>query len=431
MIRTFVEVLLVVLVVILCPKYGQTTEQQNPNSTPDRILADLTATERKLVKSSNRFGLKLFREIASRGEPDLNVLVSPMSASYALAITYNGAAGETREAIARTLEIVGLSVGEINESYQSLIEILIQGDPMVDFKNANSIWYRLGKPIQSSFVDLCSTYFDARVQEIDLRAPWAVDTINNWVNLKTNGKISEIVKHPLPPKTAMILLNAVYFKGSWTFPFDTARTRTLPFHLADGSQTDCEMMFLREKDHAFQIYNTLMPDSNATYFRNELFQAVSLPYGQEGFRMIVMVPDSSLTVDSIINKLTVENWSDWSSGFYPEKFILGLPKFKFDYAVDMNEMLKALGMEIAFDPGRCDLSNMFADSVGWVDEVKQKTFIQVDEEGTEVAAVTQIRFAESLPPFVLADRPFLFVIHEEESEVILFIGKVANTVWID
>ncbi len=432
-------ILLIVIVGLTCLWCSNST-QSNPPDNPDplpvpsRSLDELTADEISLLESINKFGLKLFREIADNTPAGENIFISPLSVSYALGMCNNGADGETREAIKSTLEIAGLTIEEINQAYHDLTQILVHSDPLVEFSSANSFWSRLGKAIEPKFKDLVTAYFKARVEEIDFQAPGAADTINAWVNDATNGKITEMIKPPISPAVSSILMNAIYFKGSWMFPFDTAYTRESKFTLADGSETDCQMMYLPEKDHAVQVNEwSAAPDTNATSFRNQIFSAVSLPYGRGDFRMTIMVPNEGWnkpdnTVEDIIAELTWENWTNWLGNFYASDFNLHLPKFKFEYDTDLVDVLKTLGMEIAFDPSRADFGNMFTDGVGWLDKAKQKTFIQVDEKGTEAAAVTALITQDCLS-LLEANRPFLIVIHEDVSGAILFIGKIADPVW--
>jgi serpin B len=322
-----------------------------------------------------------------------------------------------------------LSSKEINESYCYLLKSLTQADPITDLKISSSIWTRKDKEIQPDFIDLCNSYYNARVQTIDFKADWAADTINDWINLGTSGKIPEIVNTPLDPNIAMILLDAAYFGGDWAFPFDIEYTRSIPFHLNTDSQRECKMMFLRREDHAFQKYNILWPDSSVLYLKHDLYQVVTLPYGRKNYCMTVVVPDSITGIDSVISSITLEDWNSWQEKLHPAEFKLGLPKFRFECSTNLDEILKALGMEIAFDPNKCNFSNMFIDSIGWLGKAEHKTFIQVDEKGTEAAAATKLMFPDAIPPYVLANHPFLFFINEENTGIILFIGKLANPIW--
>jgi serpin B len=410
--------------------------RSRPTPTPIRTPANLTSNETSLLESANKFGLKLFREVARNTSATENIFISPLSVSYAFGICYNGAKGETRDAIGSTLEMAGISVDDMNQAYHDVTEILTWTDPLIELNIANSFWSRLGKAIQPDFIEMSRTYFDARVEEIDFQAPWAADTINAWVDRSTNGKITEMVEPPIDPNVIAILMNAIYFKGNWMFPFDPENTETDTFHLADGSETECQMMWLSEDDHATEVdEGVVAPDTNATFFGNEYLSAVSLPYGRGDFRMTILLPNLWMNpdnnLDSLIEKLTLENWESWLAGLHPIRFTVGLPKFRFEYEVDLKEILMTLGMEIAFNPAGADFGNMFVDGVGWIDKAKQKAFIQVDEKGTEAAAVTMVVFIKSMPPRLVLDRPFLIVIHEDVSGAILFIGKIAEPVWND
>jgi serine protease inhibitor len=406
-----------------------------------RTTAQLTTQETSLLVSCNKFGLNLFREVVANTPATDNVFISPLSVSYALGLCYDGANGETRTAIGNTLQIAGLSIEEMNKAYHDLTEILVNADPVVDFRVANSFWSRQGKAIQPGFVDLAKTWFDARVEEIDFQAPWAADTINGWVSEATNDKIKKMVKPPINPNTAAMLFNAIYFKGTWMFPFDTVDTHAGTFYLADGTTTSCRLMVKNQEDcqQGDTASRNTWTDTNITWYQDDEVIVLSMPYGKGDYRMSVVIPnrrdqltdqeDPSKSIDAVISHLTYEKWSSWLAGDTPYEFTLELPRFKFGYEVGLSDILKSLGMQIAFDAGRADFSNLFSDSVGWIDEVKQKTFVQVDEKGTEAAAVTQVVFGDGYTPPLVCDRPFLIVIHEDVSGAILFMGRIANPVW--
>lgn len=207
--------------------------------TPD--IRELTQAEKGLVEADNKFGLKLFKEVVFEEDTDKNILISPLSVSMALGMTYNGANGSTEEAMRTTLELSDLTLEEINESYKSLIEYLVGLDPEVEFDIANSIWYRQGWTFEEDFLGRCETYFNALVNGLDFNDPNAKDIINDWVSENTNGKIEEIVDY-IDPLDVMFLINAIYFNGTWTYEFDENLTQEDMFNLLDGSQISCEMM---------------------------------------------------------------------------------------------------------------------------------------------------------------------------------------------
>lgn len=440
----FLPLTVTFLFTLHCTDQATTPTQAGPSpqSVQIRTPADLTEHELSVLNSCNTFGLNLFKEIVAATPQTENVFISPLSVSYALGLCYNGAGGDTRKAIGETLELADLSLEDLNKAYHDLTEILVHADPVVDFRVANSFWSRLGKTIQPEYVRMAQDYFDARVEEIDFQAPGAADTINAWVENATNGKIKDMVEPPISPDIAAMLFNAIYFKGSWMFPFDTADTRDATFYLADGTETECRMMWKGQEDVQQGSPDnpaSLHTDTNIVYYQDSEVFVLGMPYGAGDFRMSIIIPnrgdyyspDTSATIEKVIRGMTPEKWALWTSGDTPHKFDLGLPRFKFGYEVGLVDVLKSLGMEIAFDPGLADFSNLFVDGIGWISDAKQKTFIQVDEKGTEAAAVTQIWFADSLPPLILCDRPFLVVIHEDVSGAILFMGRIANPVWED
>lgn len=403
-----------VLVILLVQCTKSTEPEPAPGPPQQRTPADLTAAEKALVNATNGFSLELFREILALEPEKQNVFTSPLSVSYALGMTYNGASGQTRLDMADVLGYGGLTGKEINESYKGLMSVLGELDPDVVFRIANSIWYRLGKPVREEFIDITRTYFDALVREMDWSMPGAADTINAWIEEHTNGKITNIISPPISEDIAMFLINAIYFNGAWTVAFDPESTVTGSFFLSDDSTVGCDMM--RRAD-------------TIGYFYNDLFQAAELPYGDGSFSMIILLPLWEKTVDDIVAELTPGNWAAWTGQLGDCEIPFSMPKFKFDYGTRLDFVLKQMGMAIAWDPYARGFCNMFADSIGWIDEVRHKAFVQVDENGTEAAAVTVVLMADSIMSSMTVNRPFLFVIHERESGTILFMGRVAEPVW--
>jgi len=333
----------------------------------------------------------------------------------ALGMAYNGASGSTREAMDSTLEFNGMDIQQVNESYRSLIDLLINLDPVVVFQIANSIWYRLGFEVEPDFLDVNRTYFDAEVSELDFSDPIAADIINSWVDENTNGKITEIIQPPIDPLTVMFLINAIYFYGDWTYQFNEDSTYDAMFDLPDGSQSPCQMM---------------TQENNFKYIENDDFQAVDLPYGNGLFSMTIFLPRSGVDIDALIDDLNQENWIGWVNNFTEQQGIVHLPKFRFEWEDSLNNVLKALGMEIAFT-GSADFTGIRKSGGIFISMVKHKTFIEVDEEGTEAAAVTIIEFRESIGQHfnMMLDRPFIFMIRENHSQTVLFMGKIVEPVW--
>jgi len=377
----------------------------------------LTPQEISLIDSGNLFGLNLFTAINAI-EGDNNLFISPLSVSMALGMTLNGAGGETYSAMKQTLELAGLSEDEINQSYRSLIDLLVNLDPKVVFQIANSIWYRDTFQIAQAFIDLNQQYFDAEVTGLDFNNPNAANTINQWVNEKTNGKIEEIVDSPIDPLTVMFLINAIYFNGDWTYQFDSDKTQDDQFTLPDGSTKLVPMM-----NHEGVTF---------PYFVSEDFQAVDLAYGDSLFSMTIILPQPGRDLNAIIDGLDEETWEGWVNQFYPRELSLfQMPKFELEYETKLNDVLSALGMEIAFDVYQADFHRMRkgpGDTLH-ISNVKHKTYVKVDEEGTEAAAVTSVEIGATSVPVqtvMRVNRPFLLAIRERFSGTILFIGKIVD-----
>jgi serine protease inhibitor len=384
---------------------------------PDKQLPrDLSPAEQQVVQAYNAFGLDLFREIVANGT-DENVFISPTSISMALGMTLNGAQGTTEEAMKSTLEFTGLTMEEIDASYRGLIDLLVALDPRVTFGIANSIWYRQGEDILEPFIGDCTTYFDAEVSGLDFADPDAADVINAWVSAKTGGRIDEIVGKPIDPAFVMFLINAIYFKGAWTYQFDPALTRDAEFTGPDGSARPCRMMEQPEPGET----------SEYMYFTDGALEAIDLPYADGWFSMTILLPPDGTKIDDFVAGLTPEAWDAWLGGLGQREGSIAMPRFKLAYDKRLDQVLSALGMEIAFTPA-ADFSGMRESGGLFIGEVKHKTFVEVTEEGTEAAAVTEVGMRDSVPEtFAMrVDRPFVFAIRERHSGTILFIGKIGD-----
>jgi len=390
------------------------------NSTePTEPLRMLSSYEAKIVEADNSFGLKLFKEINAK-ETDSNVFISPLSISMALGMTYNGAVDSTEKAMRNTLEFGDLSLLEINESYKSLIELLRGLDSDVEFNIANSIWYDYAWPFKETFLNICSEYFDARVAGLDFGNREAVkDTVNNWVDENTNGRIEEILDY-VDPFAVMYLVNAIYFNGNWTYQFNGEDTKDTLFYLPGGLTKECKMMEVKSK---------------FKYFEDSLLQAIDIPYGKGNYSMTVILPGYGKDIDLLLAGLTQERWDDWMNSFSEDSVNLFFPKIRLEYKTDsiLIEVLKDMGMEVAFGTG--GFTKMTESPAIGISRVIHKTFLEIDEEGTEAAAATVVEMIwESAgggegSPVMRINRPFLFAIRENHSGTILFIGKIVDPVW--
>jgi serine protease inhibitor len=387
---------------------------------PTEPLRELTSSEVELVEADNSFGLKLFKEINSK-ETNSNIFISPLSISMALGMTYNGARESTEEAMRTTLEFGDLSMGEINESYKSLIELLRSIDSDVEFNIANSIWYRDDWSFEQDFFERCRDYFDARVSALDFNQNTAArDTMNNWVDQNTNGKIEEIVDYVDPVNDVMFLINAIYFNGTWTCQFNEEDTKDDLFYLPGDLTKECKMMEVL---------------SEFRCFGNSSMEAIDIPYGNGNYSMTVILPRYGHDIDGLISELTQEKWDEWMSSFSEDSVNLFLPKLKLEYKTDEKLLLALsdMGMGIAFNSEEADFTGMYGPGGIWIGRIIHKTFLEVDEEGTEAAAATVVAMTTGIGdegyPTICVDRPFLFAIRESHSGTILFIGKIVDPVW--
>lgn len=397
----------VLLLGVACDGAGN----NDPSSTlPPRPLTD---TEAQVVAADNAFGFRLLQSTVTSEDGASNVFVSPISVSMALGMTLNGARGETRTAMETALQKQGLSSAEINDAYRGLLDLLEGLDPNVEVALANSIWYRNGLRVHPAFIDTNRTHFDAEVAALDFSAPSASERINDWVNTNTGGNISEIVPAQIPPEMMMYLINATYFKAPWRLPFDPSNTEEAPFRRADGSSVTVPMM--ERTDNV-----------NPPHVRTDAFTAVDLAYGDSLYSMTILLPDEGTSVRNIVDTLDAETWTRTVEQMRPTALRrLALPRFDLRYEKELKNVLTDLGMGVAFT----EQANFrgIADTALAISEVKHKTFLRVNEEGTEASAATSVGIGvTSAPPSFVVDRPFVVAIRENHTGTILFLGTVTD-----
>jgi serpin B len=345
-------------------------------------------------------------------------MISPLSVSLALAMTYNGANGETKADMEKTLALNGLSREQINLSYQALMAALQSADPDVILEMANAIYYRKEFKVMEDFKTVNKDFYKAAVAPLDFNSPDALKTINGWVSEKTHDKIPTIIDQ-IDPMLVMVLLNAVYFNGLWKSKFGEKNTHMLPFRLGDGSMKDVAQM---NQETALE------------YTSNELFSAVNLPYGKGQDMMTVILPNSGKSTSQVVSVMNNNNWNQWMKSFKTENIVVvTMPRFKFSWKIKLNDILSAMGMTKAFTPNVADFSGISKDHDLYISFVIHKTFVDVNENGTEAAAVTAVGISITSIPgdipkkvYFTVDRPFLFAISEKTTGAILFIGEVKS-----
>ena len=375
--------------------------------------ADSPVDQAKLAAANTGFAFDLLKQIVKE-QPDANVFISPFSVSTVLQMVGNGAAGETRTEMQDVLKTAGLPAGTLNEACRNLNQSLTSL-PDATLNLADGIWYQNGIQLKPAFVAENKSYFLAELAGVDFGKPKSADTINSWAEKKTRGKIKDVVQFPFPPLTRVILANAIYFKGKWVKPFDKSQTRPQVFHLPGGEE-QAPLMWQR---------------GHFNYQEGAGFQAVQLPYAGGRLQMCVFLPAANSNPAKLLADLNSATWRDKiQPQFMNREGALALPRFKLNYDVELNNPLKALGMRSAFTPA-ADFSVM-ADEPLCISAVKQKSFVDVNEEGTEAAAVTTVGMTalaimEPVKPFeMIVDRPFFFVIEDSQTQSILFLGVVYN-----
>jgi serpin B len=376
----------------------------------DALPRQLSVGEQKLIGGSNAFAFDLLKAVNTADRPG-NVFISPLSASMALGMTMNGAAGTTYDAMHSTLRFSDLSRTDVNESYKSLIALLRGLDNTTQFSIANSIWYQQDFPFRQEFLTESKSYFDAEVKGLDLTKPSSIDVINAWVNDATSKKIPKIIDS-FDGDEVMFLINAIYFKGTWQNSFKKSETANAPFHSLDGSSATIPLM-----SQMANFRRGFGPD----------YEAIDLPYGNSAFTMMVVLPKAGVDINAFTESLTEEKWRTIDAGMAKGEIGIMLPKFKLEWKKNLNDQLKALGMGVAYSDIGADFSRMSPGKQLVITDVIQKTFVDVNEEGTEAAAATSVGVGPTSAPAVMrVDRPFIFAIRERLSGTILFIGKITK-----
>lgn len=380
----------------------------NPIDYINSKITSLKSSE--IVDANNEFAFNIFKKVYE-GETEENFMISPLSLSLALGMTYNGADGDTKTAFESVLNY-DMTTPEINEFNKNLITKLSSNVDGSIMNIANSIWINENFPVKENFIQTNQTYFDAEIQNLDFFDSNSVNIINNWVSDKTHEKIPTIINE-ISPDAVMFLINALYFNANWKYEFDPQDTQNAIFS-TESEEKNVEMM-----THT----------STLAFTQNNLFSSVVLPYEKDKFSMLVLLPNDGKTTDDITNELNPENWALWNNDYDSTNIALCLPKFKLNYENKLNDELIDLGLGIAFSASSANFSKI-SDIQTFISFILQKTFIDVNEEGTEAAAVTIVgieltSIGNGAKEFKV-DKPFIYLIRENLTGSICFMGKVGS-----
>lgn len=368
----------------------------------------------EISAANNGFGCRLFSRLYL-ADPEKNVFISPFSVSMALAMVYNGAAAETQQAMAETLGFGSIDPAQVNRQMAALRQVLLKADESVKLTVANSLWARQRVSFEQAFLARSRQFFAAEVKTLDFADPAAAGVINNWVSRQTNKKINTIVDQ-INPLTILFLINAMYFHGEWSVQFDPELTRERDFTLPNGGKQKTPLM---QRSGKFP------------YLAGEGFQAVRLSYGNEQFVMYVFLPASETDLPAFVREVNPDNWQNWLAAFQMREGTVALPRFEVKYENELKQALTALGMGVAFDADRADFSRLCRSlEQVYLSRVKHKTYLKVNEKGTEAAAVTSAEMmTTSFRPQpkrfnLVVDHPFFLAISHEPTDTLLFLGAI-------
>ena len=376
-----------------------------------------------VVKANNDLGMRLFSKLAA-GEAGKNVMISPLSISIAMAMVTNGASGENLDEMKDVLGFGEMELPNVNEQFMQLIASLVEADKDLVLEIANSVWMddEFEPDVKKEFVDVLEEFYDAAFFTEDFQDEATAGKINAWVSEKTHEKIDKIIEK-IGPAAVMYLINAIYFKAAWTTSFDKNSTYEDTFMLSDGSQGKADYMRFAydQEEPEFDSYSSDWSDENG-------YSVVRIPYGRDVFAFYGIVPNygNKTKIDDFIEKIANDGLETYFSQLEKRSFPVQLPKFKFAYEKSLVDVFRELGMQKAFVEGA--LMNIAGEPhAPFISDIYHKTFIEVNEEGTEAAAVTSVEVGDNaMPSGFFATRPFVFVIRDDRTKSVLFIGKVEN-----
>lgn len=391
-------------VIVSCEK----TKDSPPG---DPVPINLTLKQASLVSSENKFAFDIFREIL-KSQADENIIISPLSISYALSMTVNGANAATRDSILKALRVSGISVDDLNKSYSDLTKALLSVDSRVAMKIANSVWTENDFVVKKPFTNVLTEYYDAEAQSFEITDQGVPARINTWIENHTNGLIKNMVDR-LNDNTVMLLINAIYFKGKWRSEFDVKATSSRNFSKTNGTSVSVQSMHQEEKHKAYI---------------GDGFVVAELPYGQGNFVMDIILPDGN-DLGSFSKNLSDASFNTWINGLSERKINLYLPRFKNEFKKKLKDVLTRMGMGITFNDG-ADFSNI-SDLQLLINDVTHQALIETNEEGTEAAAATIVDIGTTSagpndPITIDVNRPFIYVIRETTTNTILFMGRVTD-----
>ena len=410
--RTFTRFMMAAL--LLCP-FLYSCDSEGEDLIYDGELIErkdivLTRSEQEMVTNSNAFAFNLFEKVRDDLAEGKSFMISPLSVTYALGMLNNGADGQTKEEICNVLGTDDIE--SMNAFCRKMIDESGKLDPSTKLSIANAVEVNQFYKLYEEFIKVVKANYDAEVENLDFSSPSALKHINDWCANHTNNLIPTILES-LDPASAAVLLNAIYFKGVWTKKFDKKDTKSEKFTLASGKEKKVELMH-QEKDFE--------------YGSNGICQILRLPYGNRAYNMTILLPNEGKTTDDIVESIQNENWYT-ELKLYENKVDVKIPRFKTESDFALQQVLPAMGMPSAF--GNNANFSKFCTKPAKISGVIHKTYAEVNEQGTEAAAVTAVMLVGAAGPFTVipqtiefhADHPFIYIISELSTNTIFFIGE--------
>jgi len=375
----------------------------------------LTEAQRVFVNDNNAFAFDFLKMANETEQKSKSFIYSPLSVTYVLGMVNDAATGKTEQELEQTLGFHEGGIQAVNEYCKTLIENLPKADEKVTLDIANAIFLNKNYQLKEQFQKDMQEYYKAKAEALDFSSPKTLDHINGWCKDKTRGMIPSILEN-VDPSVVSYLLNAIYFKADWAKKFDPKNTKTETFTTETGKQIKMPMMQM---------------DADIAYLRNDTYSVISIPYGNGLWNMTIWLPEEGKAIDDVI-ALMAEDKTAFTNVEFTSSYLVNLKLPRFETATDTEEMpggltglLKNMGINQAFNPGCKEIINMCSSPV-YIDMMRQKAKINVNEEGTETSVVTVAAMATAAFPELStfhANRPFIYAICERSSGVILSVGK--------
>ena len=415
------------------------------NMLAEPIPIQLTEEQQVFANDNNQFTLNFLKTVNEVDHSDKSFIYSPLSITYVLGMVNDAATGQTEKELEETLGFHEGGIQAVNDYCKKLIDGLPKVDEKATLNIANAIFLNKNYKLKPQFTEDMQTYYDAKAEALDFSAPSTLDHINGWCNEKTNGMIPTILDE-VEPYMVSYLLNAIYFKADWASKFDQKNTRTETFTIGTSVGETNPLSYHTHTCELPMMHQKVL----IQYAKNSIYSSVSIPYGNGLWNMIVMLPEEGKTTDDIISNLASYGLTMYGfcgtmgDTFSSYEVDLKLPRFETSSDTDdiksetngitdgLIGLLQRMGINLAFDPGLAEIPNMCEGQNLYIDMMRQKAKIKVNEEGSEAAAVTVAGVAKTAmvcEPFEYpkatfhANRPFVYVIQEASSGVILFVGK--------